>query len=179
MRINFLCLTFFVLTVAGPAFADGCATYSDNELLMQYLLDNKAHSLEADSGCVGRAFAQLSHEKGYIERLVSLLDFERSTENDDHLRTRASRYPAIAALGRSDAVPYLLKAIKENNSELVRINALYALGLAYDSCSQSAAAVLRTKAAQSTNSAEERARLRRAARWMEKSYEWRRPCSVD
>ncbi len=38
--------------------------------------------------------------------------------------TRSNQYPAINALAHPYAVPFLIKAIKESDNELVRVNAL-------------------------------------------------------
>jgi hypothetical protein len=135
VRIKWFAISLlFVLTVA-KGIAQACPSWGDKAGALKFLQDNKPHGTNADPTCVNRAFATLSHEKSAAKDLVGLLDFERSMQNDN-FRTTSGRYPAITALQMigEPAVPYLIKAIKESASEVVRNNAAHALSQIYRPC---------------------------------------------
>ena len=95
----------------------------------EYLESHKAHGTEADPICVSQAFAFLAHDKTNTPILVDFLSFERSTKQDYAVIDRSDQYPAINALMKISkyAVPNLIKAVRDDNSELVRMNAAYTL----------------------------------------------------
>jgi len=129
MKWIIVCLGLILVLAAENAFSQECPKWGDAAGALKYLEDNKANSSTLDPVCINRAFATLSHSRSSAEALVGLLDFERSTEHDD-FKTRGGKYPAIGALmsiGKA-AIAYLIKAIKESDSELVRTNAGDALG---------------------------------------------------
>ena len=171
---------YFVLICLGwaPSIAQTCPSWSDKQALLQFLEAHRSNSLEADPRCVNRAFATLSRDKSYTKDLVQLLDFERSTKEDDALLARSSQYPAISALARNDAVPYLVAAIKTSDRELVRTNAAEALDLLYRACVKNAVKMLENEAEQSGLTAEQQDRLRTAGQYINKHL-GPRPCRFD
>ena len=88
------------------------------------------------------------------------------------------QYPAISALARNDAVPYLVAAIKNNDSELVRTNAAETLDLLYRACVKNAVKMLENEAEQSGLTAEQQDRLRTAGQYINKHL-GPRPCRFD
>jgi len=129
MKFASLVIGLLVLITAGTMVAQNCPAWREREALLQFLLDHRSNSTDADPDCVSRAFASLSYDKSYLGPLVKLLDFERSTKNDEKLFARSGKYPAISALARMEAIPQLINAIKESESDLVRTNATEALDL--------------------------------------------------
>ena len=176
-----ICLTGGLLLIAlaaCPLFAEECPAWGENKALLQFLRDHKSNGKAADPACISRAFSSLGHDKTYLKALVELLDFERNNEDDDSLRFPSSRYPAIGALDSYDAVPYLLKAIKDSDSELVRQNAFYALDLVYKDCPLTLVTVLRNEAAKPENTVDQKARLQAAATFADE-HRGTRPCRSD
>jgi hypothetical protein len=155
-----------LLIVVGSTgmFAQDCPKWGNKAAALKFLQENRPHSTAADPACVNRAFSTLSHDKSYADALVALLDFERSIENDDSLKTRSSQYPAIGALMDIGvpAVPLLIKAIKENDNELVRTNAAHALGAIHRPCVRSLLAKLEAEASKPETTGEQQGRLRAA-----------------
>jgi hypothetical protein len=91
------------------------------------------------------------------------------------LMARSSQYPAVGALAKSSAVPYLITAIKDNESELARTNAVEALELLYSACPQVVTEMLETEAEKSGVDGEQQDHLRTAAEYINEHYgEW--PC---
>jgi hypothetical protein len=129
MKSRFLFIGLFVTLLAGALFAQDCPAVGDKAALIRFLQENKAHGTEADPNCVSRAFAELSYDKSNVKLLIGLLDFERSTKDEISVTTPGTRYPAIGELASigQPAVPHLIKAIKNSDSELVRHNATWAL----------------------------------------------------
>jgi HEAT repeat protein len=175
MQFKYACIELTLLFLACQAFSENCPPFGEKGALLQFLLDHKSNSLDTDPACVSRAFASLSHGKSYARDLVALLDFERSTQNDDHLLTRDSHYPAISALGNPDAVPYLIEAIKESESELVRTNAAEALDLAYSTCADAVVLILEDEAVKPEATVQEQDWLRAAGKYIRENHGGR-PC---
>lgn len=178
MKPIFLYFVFVCLGCALPSIAQTCRSWSEKQALLQFLENHKSNSLEADPRCVNRAFATLSRDQSYTKNLVQLLDFERSTKEDGALLARSSQYPAISALARNDAVPYLVAAIKNSDRELVRTNAAEALDLLYRICVQTAANMPEAEAAKSGVTAEQQDRLRTAGKYINEHL-GPRPCRFD
>jgi len=177
MKSMVSCVVLICLSWALPSIAQTCPSWNEKQALLQFLEEHKSESLQADPMCVGRAFASLSHDKVYTQSLVHLLDFERSTKHDEKLFARSSQYPAIGALARNDAVPYLVAAIKNSDSELVRTNAAETLDLLYRTCVQAAANILETEAEKSGVNAEQQNRLRTAGKYINEHL-GPRPCGI-
>jgi len=153
-----------------------CPLYSDKKASFEFLLDHRSNSLEADPQCVMQALASLRKDRLYTKALVQLLDFERNDKNDDRLRGLGSRYPATDALDFPGAVPYLVGAIKESESELVRTNAAATIQLIYTSCVQAAATMLNHEAEKPGTTAEQKDRLQTAAQYVRDLYGGPGPC---
>jgi hypothetical protein len=154
-----------------------CPEYSDKAALLQFLQDHRSNGVEANPECVNRAFAALSHDQSYTESLVQLLDFERNDKNDSSLRARSSRYPAIDALARPYVVSYLIRAIKENENEVIRINAAEAIGLIYRTCVRTAISVLESEAKKPETAVEQQVQLRDAEKYVNEHL-GPRPCKA-
>jgi hypothetical protein len=171
VRTRRLSISLLLILSFGAGFAQDCPKWGDKAGALKFLQDNKAHGTDADPACVSTAFATLSHDKSAAEPLVELLDFERSTKNDD-FKTHGKRYPAIGALiiiGQP-AVPYLLKAITESSGELVRVNAAHTLGAIYAPCIRSLIASLEKQAAKPGTTANQQASLRAAEDYLIRIY---------
>jgi hypothetical protein len=175
MQFKYVYVGLAVLSLACQVFSEECQAWSEKKELLQYLLDNKSNSLQASPACIDRAFGNLAGDKKYIGALVALLDFERSTQNDDHLIGRSSHYPAIGALDNFNAVPYLMDAIKEDESELVRTNAAEALDLVYTTCADAIVHMLGLEAMKPKVTVQERDRLRAAGKYIQENHAGR-PC---
>ena len=170
MKFKFLCLVLIFFGWALPSFAQTCPSWSEKPALLRFLHDNKSHSLAADPACVDRAFATLSHDNSYNQALIGLLDFERSTKQDDRLLGPSSQYPAIGALAKSSAVPYLIAAVKNNDSELIQKNAAEALTLLYRGCPQVVTEMLEAEAEKSDVNGDQQGHLRTAAEYIAAKY---------
>jgi hypothetical protein len=177
VRFKCLYVATIICFLASSGFGQEqpCPEYSDKAALLQFLQDHRSNGVEADPECVDRAFAALSHDKSYTEALVQLLDFERNDKNDNSLRARSSRYPAIDALARSYAVSYLVRAIKENENEVIRMNAAEAIDLVYRTCVRTAISMLESKAKKPETVAEQQVRLRDAEKYISEHL-GPRPC---
>ena len=175
MRFSCLHIAALFLLSACAVNAQDCPKASEKGALLQFLLDHRGNSLDADPGCVDRAFASLSLDKVYIDALVKLLDFERSIKSDTSLIGRTSQYPAIGALARLKAVPQLIAVIKESDSELVRTNAAHALDLIHSSCIQVAVDMLDKEAANPNTPSYQQERLREAKKYISE-HVGPRPC---
>jgi hypothetical protein len=175
MRLAFLSIGLLVLFIARPLSAQECPAWSEREALLKFLLEHRSNGTDADPNCVSRAFRSLSYDNSYSGALVKLLDFERSTKNDEKLFARSSQYPAIGALAHLQAVPQLVKVIEESDSELVRMNAAYALDLVYYSCVQTAVALLEKEATNPTATSVQQDRLRAAGKYISEHF-GPRPC---
>jgi hypothetical protein len=160
MRINWFSILFFITLGTGMVLCQDCPKWGDKKGALQFLLANKAHGTEADPTCVNKSFATLSRDDTYTEALVGLLDFKRSTQDDDFITTEKI-YPATDSLFHigKPATPYLIKAIRENDSELVRKNAAYILGGIYASCTRGVLALLESEANKQGTTAEQTQRL--------------------
>lgn len=179
MRVTLLslgCVCLLTCSVFGQE--NSCPEYSDRAGLLQFLQDHRSNSLEADPQCVMRAFGSLSEDKSYTDALAQLLDFERNDKDDDALKSRASRYPAVNVMCRPYFVPYLVKAIKESDNEVVIINAAEAIDLVYRTCPQRTIATLESEASKPETSFEEQERLRAAEKHLNERLN-RRPCKTE
>lgn len=170
MKRIYLYLTLLSMFLAWPAVAQECPPSGQKDALLQFLLDHKSNSTDADPACVNRAFASLSRDKSYTEALVNLLDFERSTKKDDSLISRSSQYPAIAALARLGAIPQLVKVIEESDSEVVRTNAAHALDLIYRACFKEAITLLEREATNPSTNSVQQERLRAAEKYITEHF---------
>lgn len=150
-----------------------CASDADGSY--QFLLDHRSNSLEADRECVVRAFSLMSsaarfqHDHRFMKALVDLLDFEKRGRDYDPL-TDGSRYPATDALPFPAAIPYLVDAIKQSDSELIRTNAAATIQLIYRTCVQAAVARLKKEAEKSGTTAEGKQRLQEAQTYVKELY---------
>jgi hypothetical protein len=176
VRINCFFVPIMASVMTGLVFGQECPKWGDKVGALQFLQQNKTHGTDADPTCVDRAFATLSHANTSVEVFVGLLDFERSTKRDD-FKTYDGRYPAIDALVGigTPVVPYLINAISESDSELVRTNAAHALGSIHGQCVDVAITMLENEAKIKT-SGDQQARLRAAQEYVRKTY--RVPCKT-
>ena len=95
--------------------------------------------------------------------MIGLLDFDANETGN-----RENQYPAISALatmGKS-AVPYLVEVIKENDSDLARMNAAHALGLINRTCQENILADLDAERRKADAASEQQARLRAAENYI-------------
>jgi hypothetical protein len=133
----------------------------------QFLLDNRPKSLEVDPNCVDGTFAAMgltastNHDRFYIRTLVDLLDFERIDENPE-FNHHFVRYPATEVLHFPAAIPFLVNAIKQTDSALVRTNAVETVLWTYRECMPAAIAKLNQEAEKPETTAEQRTRLQMA-----------------
>lgn len=164
-------ILLLLLLANGVAWAQDCPHWRDKSGALQFLLANKAHSTEVDPQCVMTAFASLSDDAASAPALVGLLDFERSTKSDD-FKTLGKRYPAIGVLfdiGKP-AVPYLIRAIKESSSEIVRTNAAHTLASIHRPCVRAVMGMLDAEANKSEMTAEQVQRLAAARDYIGNLY---------
>jgi len=175
VRLTCLYLVFCVALIANALLAEDCPKWGDTAAALKFLQENKPNGTAADPACVNRAFSTLSHDKASAKDLVELLDFERSTKNDD-FKTYGGRYRAIGALMDigAPAVPYLIKAVKESDSELVRTNAAEALGAIHRACADVAITMLEKEAAKRGTTGDQQSRLRAAQAHIRNNHH--RPC---
>ena len=171
MKPSTLYIALIVILATAVARSQDCPKWGDNARAVKFLQDNKPNSTAADPACVKRAFAALSHDHSNTAALIGLLDFERSIEHDD-FKTIGGRYPAIGALMTigKPVVPFLIKAIKENESELVRTNAAHTVGAIYAPCGRGGTTQLESELSKSVVTSEQQARLRAAKDYIEKFY---------
>jgi len=150
----------------GSAEADRCP--ADLKPLYQFLLEHRSNSLEADPKCVDRAFAKVAfaaafrHSRYYTKALVDLLDFEEQDENPE-FNHHFVKYPATGSLHFPGAVPYLIDAIKQSDSEVVRTNAADVLRFTYHECTSAAVSRLNQEGDKPETTPEQRTRLQTAA----------------
>lgn len=158
-------LSFVLIPSVGST--QDCPQWGDKAGALKFLEENKAHGTAADPVCVSRSFATLSHDKKSAEVLVWLLDFERSVEQES-FKTIGAKYPAIGALAMigTPAVPYLIKAIKESDVELIRTNAARSLGVIYRPCVKGVLAKLEAEAEKNETTPEQQTRLRTAKEYL-------------
>jgi hypothetical protein len=140
MRLSYFLVAITIL-LPCEAISQGTppeCPVKNEKTAVQFLLDHKANSLSADRHCVDQAFVRLTtavqfQNKNYIPFLVSMLDFERFVTELEHADNTVPTYPAIEDLVflcklPMNVAPFLIKAIKESDSELQRKNAAQALG---------------------------------------------------
>lgn len=143
MRSKCICVATTILLLAGTGLSQGCPKVKDEKAAVQYLLDKKASNTEADHYCVDNAFAILGHatefrNKTYITFLVGMLDFERWTPGLT-MEAGEHKYPAMGVLvylqkSGKNVAPYLIKGIKESDSEVLRTNAAETLYHSISAC---------------------------------------------
>jgi hypothetical protein len=143
MRSNVLYVAVTMLGLACATMSQDCPKVKDERLAVQYLLDKKASNTEADRYCVNNAFAILVHatefrNKTYIKFLVGMLDFERWTPGLT-MEAGEHKYPAMGVLeylqkSGKNVAPYLIKGIKESDSEVLRTNAAETLYHSISAC---------------------------------------------
>jgi hypothetical protein len=144
---------------------------SDVKGLHQFLLDHRSNSLEADPTCVDGAFGKMAtearyrHSRFYTRAMVNLLDFERQDENP-WFSHHFVRYPATEVLHFPAAVPYLVDAIKQSDSELVRTNAADAIFWIYRECTPAAVTKMNQEAEKPETTPEQTTRLQIAAEYI-------------
>ena len=148
---------------------------TDVKGLHQFLLDHRSNSLDADPKCVDGAFsamgsrARFQHDRYYIKALIELLDFERIDE-DPGFSHHLVLYPAAATLILPAAVPSLVSAIKESDSELVRTNAAYTMFWIYRECTPAAVTKLKQEGDKAETTPEQRTRLQVASEYVENYF---------
>jgi hypothetical protein len=142
MRLKCTCIAIAILLLVCKVISQTCPV-KDEKTAVQFLVDHKSNSRSADRHCVDAAFITLSFatqfkKKNYIEFLVGMLDFERSTIQE-YASPGERKYPAIDELNHlsgtgKNVVPYLIKAIKESDSEVLRANAAETLYYSISAC---------------------------------------------
>jgi hypothetical protein len=143
---------------------------SDAEGSYQFLLDHRSNSLEADRECVVYAFSLMrsavksQNNNRFIKAMVDLLDFEKRGRDYDPL-TDGSAYPATDVLNFPAALPYLVDAIKQSDSELVRTNAAETIFRIYRGCTSAAVSKMKHEAEKPGATSEQRTRLQIAAEY--------------
>ena len=165
------------VVMTSAAFPQDCPQWGGDAAALKYLQENKANSTTLDPVCVNTAFATLGRNKSNAKALVGLLDFERSTEHDD-FKSIGKKYPATAALLSigSPAVPALIKAVKDNGSELIRTNAAHMIGAIHAPCVRGIAAKLEAESQKPETTPEQQKRLRAAKDYIENIYP---PCKSE
>lgn len=143
MRLACACIAIAILLPASKVISQTCPEIKNEKIAAQFLVDHKANSRAADRHCVDAAFVTLSFatqfkKKNYIEFLVGMLDFERWTPVD-YAEASEQKYPAINTVHHlsgagKNVVPYLIKAIKESDSEVLRANAAETLYYSVSAC---------------------------------------------
>jgi hypothetical protein len=157
--------------VRGNVLEEAHRCPADLRSLYQFLLDHRSNSLEADLNCVDSAFvimkfaARFRHSRYYTKALVDLLDFERQDE-DPGFSHHFVKYPATECLHFPGAVPYLIDAIKQNDSEVVRTNAADVLRSIYRECPSAAVSRLNVEGDKPQTAPEQRTRLQMAAEYV-------------
>jgi hypothetical protein len=181
MTVKGIVIAITVLLLARVAMSQDCPVKSDRTAI-QFLLDHRANGMGADPHCVDNAFLRLTHatqfeNKNYIPFLVRMLDFERLVTEDEHENKSAHQYPAIdyvLFLSRiKNAIPALVKAIKDSDSEVLRTNAAETL-LEINHCM--GLSVLDREANRVETSGEQSGRLEAAARYIEDHSSFMEPC---
>jgi hypothetical protein len=143
MRFKCIGCAGTILLLACAGFSQGCPKVKDEKAAVQFLLDNKASNTEADRYCVDNAFAILGHatafrNKTYIKFLVGMLDFERWTPGLTN-EAGEQKYPAMDVLvylqkSGKNVAPYLIKGVKQSDSEVLRANAALTLNNTIGGC---------------------------------------------
>jgi hypothetical protein len=174
MQYKCTCVAITILLLACKVISQTCPELKDEKAAVQFLVDHKANSRAADRHCVDVAFLTLSFatqfkKKNYIEFLVGMLDFERSTIQE-YASPGERKYPAIDELNHlsgmgKNVVPYLIKAIKESDSEVLRANAAETLYYSISACG--ALRMLKREAEREDVPYEQRIRLEAASKRIE------------
>jgi len=149
-------------------------------------VDHKANSTAADRHCVDGAFITLGsatgyRNKNYIKFLVGMLDFERSMPQD-YAEASEQKYPAINELHHlyglgKNVIPYLIRGIKESDSEVLRANAAETLYYSISACR--ALRVLKRLAEKEDVPYEQKLRLEDAAKHIDDLTPLSPPCEAS
>jgi hypothetical protein len=136
MRFKCICVGITIMLLASTGFSQQCPKVKNEKVALQYLLDKKASSIEADRYCVDDAFETLGfatqfRKKNYIKFLVEMLDCERWVP-ECYTEPSEQKYPAMGVLvylqrSGKNVAPYLIDGIKESHSEVLRTNAALTL----------------------------------------------------
>jgi hypothetical protein len=179
-----ICIAITVLLLVWEGTSQECPV-KDEKTAVQFLVDHKANSRAADRHCVDVAFLTLSvatqfKNKNYIEFLVGMLDFERSTI-EEYASPGERKYPAIDELNHlsetgKNVVPYLIKSIKESDSEVLRANAAETLYYSVSACG--ALRMLKRQAERADILYEQKIRLEAAARQINDLTPLNPPCEA-
>lgn len=170
MRFKCVCIGITILFLSSESISQDCPVKNE-KTAVQFLLEHKANSRAADRHCVDVAFVTLSFatqftKKNYVEFLVGMLDFERSTI-EEYASPGEQMYPAIHELNHlsesgKNVVPYLIKNMKESDSEVLRANAAETLYYSVSACG--ALRLLKRQAEKAEVPYEQKIRLEAAAK---------------
>ena len=183
MRFNCIYIAITILFLTCEGISQQCPEIKDVKTAAQFLVDHKSKSTAADRHCVDAAFEGLTfatgyRNKNYIEFLVGMLDFERWTP-EEYVEAGEPKYPAINELhhlngmGKS-VVPYLIKGIRESDSEVLRKNAAETLYYSISACG--ALTVLKRQAEMAEVPYEQKIRLEAAAKHINELTPLNPPC---
>jgi hypothetical protein len=186
MQFKCICIAIAILFLARAGISQECPEIRDEKTAAQFLVDHKANSTAADRHCVDVAFVTLSFatqfkKKNYIEFLVGMLDFERSTI-EEYASPGEQKYPAIHELNHlsetgKKVVPYLIKGIKESDSEVLGANAAETLYYSIHACG--ALRLLKRQAENEDVPYEQKLRLEAAARHIDELTSSNPPCDAS
>jgi hypothetical protein len=142
MRFKCICIAITILFLAREGISQECPDLKGEKTAVQFLVDHKANSTAENRHCVDGAFIILGsatgyRNKNYIKFLVGMLDFERWTP-EEYAQASEQKYPAINELHHlyglgKNVVPYLIRGIKESDSEALQANAAETLYYIYAS----------------------------------------------
>jgi hypothetical protein len=186
MQFKCICIAIAILFLARAGISQECPEIRDEKTAAQFLVDHKANSTAADRHCVDVAFVTLSFatqfkKKNYIEFLVGMLDFERSTI-EEYASPGEQKYPAINELHHlhgagKKVVPYLIRGIKKSDSEVLRANAAETLYYSIHACG--ALRLLKRQAENEDVPYEQKLRLEAAARHIDELTSSNSPCDAS
>jgi hypothetical protein len=119
--------------------------------------------------------------KNYIEFFVGMLDFERSTI-EEYASPGDRMYPAIDELNHlsgtgKNVVPYLIKSIRESDSDVLRANATETLYYSVSACG--ALRMLKREAEKENVPYEQSIRLEAATKHIKDLTTLYRPCDDE
>lgn len=186
MRFKCAYIAITILLLAREGISQGCPEIKDEKTAAQFLVDHKANSTAADRHCVDGAFTILGiatgyENKNYIKFLAGMLDFQRGTP-EDYAQASEQKYPAINKLHHlhglgKNVVPYLIRGIKESDSEVLRANAAETLYYSIQACG--ALRVLQRQAEKEEVPYGQRQRLEAAARHIDERTSLNPPCDAS
>jgi hypothetical protein len=185
MRFKCTCVAITVLFLACRGISQECPEISDEKTAAQFLVDHKANSTAENRHCVDGAFIILGSataykNKNYIKFLVGMLDFERWTP--DYAEASEQKFPAINELHHlyglgKNVVPYLIRGIKQSDSEVLRDNAAETLYYIDSKCK--ALGKLTREAEKADIPSDQRMRLEDAAKHIEDMTMLSPPCDAN